>query len=342
MQIGEVIRKYRKEKDMTQEEMAQALGVTAPAVNKWENGNSLPDIMLLAPIARLLDITPDTLLGFQETLTEEEISRLQTELDERLQRDSYEETFQWAREVLQKYPNCEKLFLNMAAVLEGWRLMKGIPDGEGYEAEIAGYYTRALGSTDEDVRYRAADSLFSFYLRKEDYGKAEEYLSCFSFQNPEKKRKQAQLYARSGRRQEAYKAYEELLFSGYQRANYDLYGIFSLTMEEGDREKAHSIVEKQEKLAQLFEMGGYNECMWRLELATAEKDKDAVLDIMEKLLENSRALGNYSSSSLYRHMEFREIREDFYTEFRTNLLKGFRDEGTYGWLKGNVRWEALK
>ena len=44
MQLGQVIRKYRKIKNMTQEEMSVRLGVTAPAVNKWENGNSLPDI----------------------------------------------------------------------------------------------------------------------------------------------------------------------------------------------------------------------------------------------------------------------------------------------------------
>lgn len=37
MQIGETIRKYRKERNMTQEEMAKRLGVTPPAVNKWEN-----------------------------------------------------------------------------------------------------------------------------------------------------------------------------------------------------------------------------------------------------------------------------------------------------------------
>ena len=41
MQIGEVIRKYRKQKELTQEEMGERLGVTAPAVNKWENGASL-------------------------------------------------------------------------------------------------------------------------------------------------------------------------------------------------------------------------------------------------------------------------------------------------------------
>ena len=41
MQIGEVIRTYRKKLNLTQEEMANRLGVSAPAVNKWENGVSL-------------------------------------------------------------------------------------------------------------------------------------------------------------------------------------------------------------------------------------------------------------------------------------------------------------
>lgn len=40
MRIGEIIRRYRKEQNLTQEEVANFLGVTAPAVNKWENGVS--------------------------------------------------------------------------------------------------------------------------------------------------------------------------------------------------------------------------------------------------------------------------------------------------------------
>ena len=66
MQIGETIRKYRKEKNLTQEEMANRLGVSAPAVNKWENGNTMPDIMLLSPIARLLGISMDSWSGVLE------------------------------------------------------------------------------------------------------------------------------------------------------------------------------------------------------------------------------------------------------------------------------------
>ena len=68
MDIGSVIKKYRKESGFTQEEMANRLGVTTPAVNKWENGNSKPDIDLLAPIARLLHISLDTLLAFREKI----------------------------------------------------------------------------------------------------------------------------------------------------------------------------------------------------------------------------------------------------------------------------------
>ena len=41
MMLGKVIRKYRKERNFTQEEMAERLGVTASAVNKWERGGSL-------------------------------------------------------------------------------------------------------------------------------------------------------------------------------------------------------------------------------------------------------------------------------------------------------------
>ena len=87
MQIGTVIRKYRKEKNMTQEEMASYLGVTAPAVNKWENGNACPDIMLLAPIARLLGISTDTLLSYREELTKQEIANISNEIGKRLMKD---------------------------------------------------------------------------------------------------------------------------------------------------------------------------------------------------------------------------------------------------------------
>lgn len=86
MKTGEVIRMYRKNRNLTQEEMASRLGVTAPAVNKWENNVSLPDITLLAPIARLLETTPDTLLCFREELSQEEVNAFVQEVDEKFRK----------------------------------------------------------------------------------------------------------------------------------------------------------------------------------------------------------------------------------------------------------------
>ena len=81
MNINEVIRKYRKEKNMTQEEMANRLGVSAPAVNKWERGVSMPDISLLAPIARLLGVSLEELLSYNESLTPAEESNIINEVN---------------------------------------------------------------------------------------------------------------------------------------------------------------------------------------------------------------------------------------------------------------------
>lgn len=54
--------------------MANRLGVSTPAVNKWENGNSNPDIEFLVAIARLLNISLDILMSFHEKLSSKEIN----------------------------------------------------------------------------------------------------------------------------------------------------------------------------------------------------------------------------------------------------------------------------
>ena len=100
MLVGDVIRKYRKQVGITQEEMARRLGVTTPAVNKWENNNTQPDIALLAPIARLLGITTDTLLSFRDSLSSEEIAAFVKKLDQDLETREYAEVFTEAKKTL--------------------------------------------------------------------------------------------------------------------------------------------------------------------------------------------------------------------------------------------------
>lgn len=61
--LGARIAEKRKEKKMTQEELAEKLDVSSQAVSKWENDQSCPDIMLLPKLAEVLGMTVDALLG---------------------------------------------------------------------------------------------------------------------------------------------------------------------------------------------------------------------------------------------------------------------------------------
>lgn len=63
MNLGKNILELRKKSNITQEELAANLGVTAAAVSKWENGYTLPDILMLCALADHFQVTTDELLG---------------------------------------------------------------------------------------------------------------------------------------------------------------------------------------------------------------------------------------------------------------------------------------
>lgn len=71
--IGENIRKYRKLRGFTQEELACKLGVTSQAVSRWEAGNGMPDISFIVPIAQNLGITTDILFGMEDNICDKEM-----------------------------------------------------------------------------------------------------------------------------------------------------------------------------------------------------------------------------------------------------------------------------
>ena len=69
--IGSFIAQQRKEKQMTQKQLGEALGVSDKTVSKWECGNGLPDISIIMPLCNLLEINVNELLS-GESLTQEE------------------------------------------------------------------------------------------------------------------------------------------------------------------------------------------------------------------------------------------------------------------------------
>lgn len=65
IKINEQIAFLRKQKGLTQEELAKSLGVTNQAVSKWESAQCCPDIALLPDIAKLFEVSVDELMGYK-------------------------------------------------------------------------------------------------------------------------------------------------------------------------------------------------------------------------------------------------------------------------------------
>lgn len=124
--LGGRIAAFRKAKGWTQEQLADRVGVSAPAVSKWETGSSCPDIALLCPLARALDTNVDTLLQFEQTLSDREVTdRLNAILKPALQdgtaaaRDTAQQQLE---DLLHQYPNCTALQYNTAVAYDSLQM----------------------------------------------------------------------------------------------------------------------------------------------------------------------------------------------------------------------------
>lgn len=341
MNIGSVIKKYRKEAGYTQEEMANRLGVTTPAVNKWENGNSKPDIELLSPIARLLHISLDTLLSFQEKLTDFEIGEFIQKMDKMFSEEGYEKTYQWAVNTIKKYPNCNLLIWQIAVMLDSRRIIGECDNPDKYDEQINAWYEIALNDEEEKIQHHAADSLFGFYLRKKDYAMAEKYLRYFSDYDPVKKVKMGQLYMQQGKTEDAYEKLEDVVFSTYTTLNLTFGTMITQALEEKNHEYAKYLAKKMNVLANAFDMGKYHECAAMLNVVVAEKDVEGTFQVAKQLLENVDTMGDFRESKLYQHMKFRNTENPYAKEMTKALLEGFRTEEEFSYMNGYEPWDQF-
>ena len=100
MTIGEKIKMLRKKNDLTQEKLADYLCVSYQAVSKWECGLSSPDLSLIVPLAKLLHVTTDELLG----MTHSETDKRKLEYDALYEKMHQSEQLEIAQRAAREYP----------------------------------------------------------------------------------------------------------------------------------------------------------------------------------------------------------------------------------------------
>ena len=103
IKLAENIKKFRKEHAFTQEQLAEALGVTVGAVYKWEAGLSTPEIKLILELADVFEVSVDVLLGYEQQ--NENVENRVERIEQCIREKNFEEAVVEAEKALKKYPN---------------------------------------------------------------------------------------------------------------------------------------------------------------------------------------------------------------------------------------------
>ena len=106
LNFSDNLTRLRREKGVTQEELATFVGVTKASVSKWETRLSMPDIMLVPALASFFDVSIDELLGYESQLSKEQIQKIYHELAEDFGKKPFEEVMERSRELVKKYYSC--------------------------------------------------------------------------------------------------------------------------------------------------------------------------------------------------------------------------------------------
>ncbi len=115
--IAKVLVKKRKEKGITQDELANYMGVTKASVSKWETGQSYPDITFLPELATYYNISVDDLIDYKPQMTREDIKNLYRKLASDFISKSFDSVLSDCRQIVKKYYSCFTLLLQMGILM---------------------------------------------------------------------------------------------------------------------------------------------------------------------------------------------------------------------------------
>ena len=115
--LHQMIREYRRRQEMTQEDVANALGVAPQTVSKWERAETYPDITLLPALANLFGVTTDQLLGMDQLREEHRIGTVYTRAREKLRQKDWSGAIAIYEQALRIWPNDAGILTDLAMAL---------------------------------------------------------------------------------------------------------------------------------------------------------------------------------------------------------------------------------
>ena len=348
MQMKDIIRKKRRECGYTQEQVAAYLGVSTPAVNKWESGSTFPDVALLSPLARLLKTDVNTLLCFRENLTKEDVVMYITDISELAKKEGIGSALEKARELVQEYPSCVELLHQMATVLMGLSIMLACTPEQKEEvtALTTELFERVAASDDPEYANRARYMLASRLIQEERYEQAMQLIEKMpQYDGMDKRQLEISIHMKKREAGEAGKLLELKINQLIQDVFLQLNNLAIIAVWEDDSKRAQELAEYGKQLMGIYGWD-YSKYTVALSVAVEEKDADKCMELLKIMLSCLEKPIDLTKSILYTHIRKKEESEQsseseiavqdnsvlMTTQMRTGLLSAIENDEQFAFL----------
>jgi transcriptional regulator with XRE-family HTH domain len=165
--LGSMIRELRHKKGITQEQLAESLGVSAPAISKWENELTLPDVAMIPQIASFFNVSIDILFGYNALLKQSTVERIVSEAIRYCISDT-QRSIKIIQDGLREFPNDENLLNEYLYLL----------NSSGSDDEIIRVGSKLSAEAENDtIRYNALRFMAYAYSRKNQYDYAKKLIN---------------------------------------------------------------------------------------------------------------------------------------------------------------------
>ena len=302
MKINEIIKLKRKELNLTQEQVAEYLGVTTPAVNKWEKGNSYPDITLLTPLARLLRVDLNTLLSFNDELNDYEIGKFTNDLATIVETKGYDCAFKIAMDKIYDYPNCYKLIYSVSSFLQGALYLYCVDDKDKYENEIEKLFIRVSNCDDLELANNINSLLISKYIQRKDYNSAQMLIDKLPNVSINKKQLQANLYISQDKLNDACEILEKEILFMANSIQSSLLNLLDIALKQNKFDYALIYSNKIKQTTEIYNLWDYNKYVGDYQIAMETKDTKKIIDTLKSMFNSIKNPWTLNDSPLYKHI----------------------------------------
>ncbi len=337
----------RKARGMTQEQLAAALGVSAPAVSKWETDSSYPDITLLCPLARALGTDVDSLLAFEEELSEEALGQWMTEIMGMVQKGAVSEAEERLNRLLHSYPSSVPLKFSAVAAFSFFEMSGTKSDGEdktrwkNRKKELC----QAVHDSGNTAFFLPAVSmLVSLALADDELERAEELLkenltNKADFAAADFTVLWVRLYLKKGERDKALETVQKELYSLVGKVQNCLISMLGEDMAL-EQEKKIEVCNVLQQLTESFCVGGGMGADVLAEVYLRDGDTGKALDYLERLTDRLTSPVLPPNPLLFAPA-IAPMQTEWGREMRMVILRGLKQDACFEPLRQDERFRAL-